>query len=366
MSKTLRAKTFLNFDAIVNIIIDSSTSVKQALEAMNEGGLQIVLVVDDDNRLVGLITDGDLRRAVLNELQLDANIKQIVQTKFTAITADEYKSNPLASRSLGLSHIPVISGEGHLLGLLIESHMLPPSKLAKEKNDTPVVIMAGGLGSRLAPFTKILPKPLLPIGDKTILEQIIETFTKQGFWNFFIIVNYKRELMKAYFAEMDLPYELTFIDEPQALGTAGGLGFLKNQISGLFILSNADVLLEIDYVNALNFHKDKNALASIITVTNFTSVPYGVIEFDDNDIVHKVREKPKIKHNVVSGVYILSDKIFDYIVPNNFLNMDKLLNKVMKTQGLVAAYSSKGLLHDMGEFQEYRKFLQHFSSIDDY
>ena len=218
--------------------------------------------------------------------------------------------------------------------------MQPVEAPVVERNDTPVVIMAGGLGSRLAPFTKILPKPLLPIGDRTILEQIIETFTKQGFWNFFVIVNYKRELMKAYFAEMDLPYQLTFIDELQALGTAGGLSYLRDQINGTFILSNADVLLEIDYVNALAFHKVKDAVASIVTVTSLLSVPYGVVEFDESDIVREVREKPNIKHHIVSGMYILSNKIFDYIAPDTPLNMDKLLNMVMKTEGLVTAYKS--------------------------
>ena len=366
MSDKLGAKTFLNFDSIQDIIINPSTSVKQALEAMDYGGMQIVLVIDGENRLVGLITDGDLRRAVLNDLKLDANIDQLVQTNFATISADEYKNNPSAANRFGYNHIPIISGDRYLVGLLVEKHMRPVETPAVERNDTPVVIMAGGLGSRLAPFTKILPKPLLPIGDRTILEQIIETFTKQGFWNFFIIVNYKRELMKAYFAEMDLPYQLTFIDEMQALGTAGGLCYLRDQINGAFILSNADVLLEIDYVNALAFHKAKDAVASIITVTSFTSVPYGVVEFDESDIVREVREKPNIKHNIVSGMYIFSNKIFDYIAPYTPLNMDKLLNMVMKTEGLVTAYKSNGLLHDMGEFQEYRKFLQHFGSIDDY
>lgn len=366
MSEKLGAKTFLNFDSIKNIIINPSTSVKQALEAMDDGGMQIVLVIDGENRLVGLITDGDLRRAVLNDLKLDANIDQLVQTNFATISADEYKNNPSAANRFGFNHIPVISGDHYLVGLLVEKHMRPVEAPVVERNDTPVVIMAGGLGSRLAPFTKILPKPLLPIGDRTILEQIIETFTKQGFWNFFVIVNYKRELMKAYFAEMDLPYQLTFIDELQALGTAGGLSYLRDQINGTFILSNADVLLEIDYVNALAFHKVKDAVASIVTVTSFTSVPYGVVEFDESDIVREVREKPNIKHHIVSGMYILSNKIFDYIAPDTPLNMDKLLNMVMKTEGLVTAYKSNGLLHDMGEFQEYQKFLQHFSSIDDY
>lgn len=333
---------------------------------MNDGGMQIVLVIDDDNRLIGLITDGDLRRAVLNDLKLDENITQIVQTNFVALTTNEYKNNPSAANRSEFNHIPVITGDNLLVGLLIEKHMQPVKAPAVEKNNTPVVIMAGGLGSRLAPFTKILPKPLLPIGDRTILEQIIETFTRQGFWNFFIIVNYKRELMKAYFAEMVLPYELTFIDEPKALGTAGGLSYLRDKITGTFILSNADVLLEIDYENALAFHKAKDAVASIVTVTSYTSVPYGVIEFDESDVVREVREKPNIKHHIVSGMYILSDKIFNYISPNTPLNMDNLLNKVMKEEGLVTAYKSNGLLHDMGEFQEYQKFLQHFGSIDDY
>ncbi len=359
-------KTFLNYDKIRNIIINQSASVKTALEAMDAGGIQIALIVNDDDCLIGLITDGDLRRAVLNNLRLNQKIDHLVQKNFNAISVDEYKHNPSAANKLGYSHIPVVSADNHLLGLLVAKHLEPVKADVVKQTDVSVVIMAGGQGSRLAPFTKILPKPLLPVGDRTILEKIIETFTKQGFWNFFVTVNYKKELMKAYFGDKDLPYDLTFIEEPKALGTAGGLSLLRDQIKGTFIVSNADVMIDVDYTNALSFHESKEAVASIVTVTSHTLVPYGVVGLNQKDEVFEVREKPKISHDIVTGMYIFSDKIFDHVFSDTSLDMDKLLQSLIDAGDLVAAYRSNGLLHDMGEFKEYRRFLQHFDSIDEY
>ena len=178
-----------------------------------------------------------------------------------------------------------------------------------------------------------------------------------------VILNYKRELIRAYFAEIDKSFQITFVDEQSFLGTAGGLSRIKRLIRGDFVLSNADILLDIDYLDALRFHTNSNSTATIITVNSVIPVPYGVVECDDTDRVSSLQEKPSITHSIVSGVYLFSNDVFGYLSEGDPLDMDELLNRILRENGVVTAYKSDGTLHDMGDFQAYRKFLEHFSNF---
>ena len=363
MIDKLGSKFFLSAAQIRSIVIPLSTSFKEAIKVIDNGGLQVVLVDDNAGRLIGIITDGDLRRAVLGGVKLTESVKVVVKKDFCSIISEDL-NNYLSIKNLSrFTHVPVLSDDRKILGLLVEKHMRFKPDDVVQKNDTPVVIMAGGVGSRLAPFTKILPKPLLPVGEETIIERILSSFKSQGFWNFVVILNYKRELIRAYFAEIDKSFQITFVDEPTFLGTAGGLSHITSLIKGDFILSNADILLDIDYLDALRFHGNSNSAATIITVNSVISVPYGVVECDDADRVSVLQEKPSITHSIVSGVYLFSNDVFGYLSEGDPLNMDELLNRILKDRGIVTAYKSGGTLHDMGDFQAYRKFLEHFSSF---
>lgn len=356
-------KIFLSFNQIRSIIIPITTNFKKAIKVIDSGGLQVVLIADEFSKLVGIITDGDLRRAVLGGVKLSDSVEVVVKKDFCSVCSDDLKNDVSIDKLRLFTHIPVLSKSGEIVGLLVEKHMRFRDSDVAEKNDTPVVIMAGGVGSRLAPFTKILPKPLLPIGEETIIERIMSSFKSQGFWNFVVILNYKRELIRAYFAEIDKSFQITFVDEQSFLGTAGGLSQIKRLIRGDFVLSNADILLDIDYLEALQFHTKSNSTATIITVDSVTSVPYGVIECDDADQVIALQEKPNITHSIVSGVYLFSRDVFGYLSGEAPLNMDELLNRILKDRGIVSAYKSSGTLHDMGDFRAYRNFLEHFSSF---
>ena len=356
-------KFFLSVAQIRSIIIPVSTSFKKAIEVMDNGGLQVVLVTDEFSKIIGLVTDGDLRRAVLGGVKLSDSVEVVVKKDFCSVSSDDLKNDISTDKLRLFTHIPVLSDDREIVGLLVEKHMRFQPESNIQKNDTPVIIMAGGVGSRLAPFTKILPKPLLPVGEETIIERILGSFKSQGFWNFVVILNYKRELIRAYFAEIDKSYKITFIDEPNFLGTAGGLSHIKSLIKGDFVVSNADILLDIDYLDALQFHHQSNSTATIVTVDSVTSVPYGVVKCDDADQVCELQEKPNITHRIVSGVYLFSNDVFGYLSEGDYLNMDELLNRILKNSGIVTAYKSGGTLHDMGDFRAYRKFLEHFSSF---
>ena len=362
MASYLGSKILLGVSQIRPIIISTSTSFKEATEVMDRVGLQIVLVADQSNKLIGLITDGDLRRAVLGKTKLSDNVSAVVKKGCYAVKTNALNNKEFNNKLERYTHIAVVSENHRITGLLIEKHLHSSQIGITERNDTPVVIMAGGKGSRLAPFTKILPKPLLPVGDKTIIERIIDAYRNQGFWNFVVVVNYKKELIKAYFAELEKPYEITFIDETKFLGTVGGVSLIKNLFDGNFLLSNADILLDIDYLDALQSHVKSGATASVIPVNSTTSVPYGVVKSNDEGAVIELVETPSITHRIVSGVYIFSQDVFEYLPNDTQLNMDELLNQIIRSDGVVNAFMSDGVLHDMGDFEAYRKFLDHFGS----
>ena len=363
MIDKLGSKIFLSAAQIRSIIIPLSTSFKEAIKVMDSGGLQVVLVDDNTSRLIGIITDGDLRRAVLGGIKLSESVEVLVKKDFCSVTSEDLNNYQSIKKLSQFTHIPVLSDDRKVVGLLVEKHLRFKPDEVVQKNDTPVIIMAGGVGSRLAPFTKILPKPLLPVGEETIIERILGSFKSQGFWNFVVILNYKRELIRAYFAEIDKSFQITFVDESTFLGTAGGLAHIASLIKGDFILSNADILLDIDFLEALQFHTKSNSTATIITVDSVTSVPYGVIECDDADQVIALQEKPNITHSIVSGVYLFSRDVFGYLSEGDPMDMDELLNRILEDKGIVSAYKSGGTLHDMGDFRSYRKFLEHFSSL---
>ena len=359
----MNKKQYLNLDQILNITVDVSTPVGDAIRAMDVASMQVLLVTEKTTKLVGILTDGDLRRAVLKGLSLTQSIKTIIQTNFKRIDYTEFSENMFIGDNYGYTHMPVVKENNILAGLLISEIIEAPRSINSEKNDTPIIIMAGGIGSRLAPFTNILPKPLLPVGSQTILEKIIDTFRAQGFWNFFVILNYKSELIKAYFQEMALPYDLTFIEEPTFLGTAGGLRCLDKHLNDRFILSNADVVLDINYTEALDHHRRTKAKATIISVEKTSSISYGTIEFDKKNTVTAIIEKPRISHHIMSGLYILEKSALDYLHEHEPCGMDELLNNMIADNKNVQAYVGDGVLMDIGQFSEYRNFLQHFGVL---
>ena len=203
---------------------------------------------------------------------------------------------------------------------------------------------------------------MLPVGDSTVLEKILNSFFNQGFRDFYVILNYKKDLIKAYFADAVLPFKLTFVDEMTPLGTAGGLSLLSGKINGNFILSNADIVSDIDFVKAVNWHQEKASLATIISVEKVTSVPYGIVDSREDGSVIKISEKPQIKHQIISGLYIFESRIFKFIPPESSLDMDHLLKNLIEKKDIVMTYDVSSNWLDMGEFSEYKEFLKFFGA----
>lgn len=234
------------------------------------------------------------------------------------------------------------------------------NKICKD-NNVPVVIMAGGLGSRLSPITKILPKPLIPIGDTSIVERIIHNFTEFGYRSFYLSINYMKDIIINYFRNKELDYDIDFIIEEDALGTAGSLHLIKNIIREDFFLSNCDILVEGNYKDMMDYHKEKENMLTCIASINNVTVPYGVFKVDTNNRISKFEEKPVYPYIVNTGLYILSYEILQYIPAGEFFNITDLIDVLLAEGKKIGVYPilEKNWL-DMGNYDGLFNMLERF------
>jgi len=351
----------MNLEDIKKVTAFPDTSLKIAMRMLSSSSGRVLFVVDDEDRLIGSVTDGDIRRAILNNIGFDRPISEIMFKFPRSVRRSDKESEEKAKRYVlddRLYAVPVLDEADKIVDILFwhnffENHPHEPSYVAEIT--TPVVIMAGGKGSRLDPFTKILPKPLIPFGDKTIVEKIMDNFSKYGFKNFIMTLNYKKELIKMYFMENRLPYNIEFMEEEEYLGTAGSLGLLKKKIRETFFVCNCDIFLENDFRNILLWHKGEGAIATLIGCHKEMVIPYGTLEIDGGRL-KSINEKPTFDMIINTGVYILEPAIIDLIEPGEKLDMNELLKRAI-ARGKVAVYPVADGWFDIGQWKEYKDSL---------
>lgn len=232
-----------------------------------------------------------------------------------------------------------------------------------QKIDIPVVIMAGGKGTRLSPYTSILPKPLMPIGAKTILERIIDSFQKNGCSSFLLTLNYKKNLIKAYFDDKEKDYEIGYVEEEDFYGTCGSLCLLTDKINGTFFLSNCDVLLDIDYAKLYEFHREHHNEITAVTSLKHFQIPYGIFELETGGAICKISEKPEFNYQVNTGIYVMESTVLGEIPRGKVYQMTDLLDRLMREGRRVGAYPvTENCWKDMGELNEMHKMLDAFQT----
>ena len=344
--------------SIKNIIIKKNTSIKLALNKLNKSKAKGLIVVEDDKKLIGTLASGDLRQAILKKKNLKKTIKEIFNTNpiYVFDNASLVEIHKILIKEK-ITFIPIVNEKRKVLDVVFLSQF-KKKKLKKIKNkkiNCPVVIMAGGKGERLAPFTKVLPKPLIPVENKTIIEHIINSYKKNGVKKFYITLNYKNKIIKAFFNDLNENKKIKFIDENIPLGTAGGLYYLKKEIKENFILSNCDTILKTDHFEFLKVHKKNKNDITIIVSSQIHKVPYGTCKIDKKNNLIELVEKPKIKFLVNTGIYCISTSIFKIFKKKNYLDMDDLIILAMKKNFRVGVFSisSKSWL-DIGQWVEYR------------
>ncbi|MGE5380678.1 MAG: nucleotidyltransferase family protein [Methylocystaceae bacterium] len=346
--------------SIANLLISASDQLATVFARLEETSKQILLVVDDNDRLVGTLTDGDIRRAIISGCKLDSDISTVFNPSPIYVVAGSYNKQIILDLMTlhKVRQIPVLDNSHRVLELLTWDEIIGDKNLFHKKSNL-VVLMAGGLGVRLDPFTKILPKPLIPLGEKTILELIIDNFQEYGFEEFVLSVNYKKNLIKLYLEDMieNRSFKVSYIEEDQPLGTAGSLYMLKNKVTAPFIVSNCDILLKTNYDDLLKFHnKNSHDITLVATLTNM-QIPYGVIEYDGPQLLD-IKEKPSWDFLINTGIYVLSPLILDLIADGVNTDMVSLVKKA-KGQGLkVGLYPVFESFFDVGQWDEYRNSLR--------
>ena len=342
-----------------NITISPETTIRKAMKALDKTAEKCLIVVDEDMKILGTLTDGDIRRSILTGIHISATIKNIYFTKSTTLLVGQYTSDEAIKllRIKKLDLIPIIDENLKVLDYVTWNSLGEMNEEDKVSlSGIPVIIMAGGKGTRLEPFTKILPKPLVPIHDKPIIEHIIERFTSLGCIEFYITVNYKSVLLKAYFEELQPNYKANFISEAEPLGTAGSLKLLEGKFTQPFFVTNCDVIIQADYNSLYDFHvKEKNDI-TLVASTKEHIIPYGTCELNDDGQLSKINEKPSYDFLINTGLYIINPDVLKLIPENKFYHMTHLIEDVNKIGKRVGVYPiDDDAWIDVGQWAEYQK-----------
>lgn len=351
----------MNSEQMKLFIIKEDANVVEALQQIDGNAKGILYVVDTKDKLVGSITDGDIRRWLIKTGDLKGKIRNIMnRNPKTAYRKGSDEIQKLLEKN-SITSIPIISNDNKILDIVFYKHSLVNT--IEERNqvlsDISVVIMAGGKGTRLYPYTKILPKPLIPIGDIPIMERIIDKFRDFGVQNFYATLNYRKNMIKSYFSEIMEGYEITYVEESQPLGTGGSLHLIEETFNKPIIVSNCDILIHADYGDIYNYHLESGNDMTIVSALKNILVPYGVIRSKENGGVLSIEEKPQLSYFINTGMYIINPQVIKLIPKDTFYHMTDLADKLLENGQRVGMYPiSEDSFLDMGEFEEMHRMEQ--------
>jgi dTDP-glucose pyrophosphorylase/CBS domain-containing protein len=342
--------------------VPESFTILQCIQSFNDLDAKILLVVDGSTRVTGIVTNGDIRRGIYRNVPFSSPIGDICNRnfKFLRAGADEAPVAPAAValyEEFDILCVPVLDGEDRASDIIFVSSLLPAIDRVMGNK---VVIMAGGRGSRLDPITKIVPKPLLPIGNRPIIELIMESFKEQGFDKFILSVNYKKDYIKGYFAESGSSYDIAYCEEERFMGTAGSLSLMRDPLRETFFLTNCDIMVAMNYRSAHREHvRQGNAITIVGVLKNFT-VPYGVIRIKEGAFAG-MEEKPDFHFMVNSGIYVIEPECLDLIdfggSPDGMFHMNHLIDAAAARGMGVGVYPVHKKWIDIGQWDEYNKVL---------
>ena len=343
-----------------DILIKSEDSMQTAIKVLHAGGMRIALVVSDSGMLLGTVTDGDIRRALIKKIDIESAVNTIMNSSPLTVLQDKNRNEILSlMKSKDLLHIPLVDKQGQLVGLETIQHLLENKKL-----NNPVFIMAGGFGPRLHPLTKETPKPLLNVGSRPILATIINQFIEAGFHRFYISTHYKAEMIRDYFGDgSTLGVNIEYVHEEIPLGTAGSLGLLPSNTPELpIVMMNGDLLTKINFSNLLDFHQEQGGLATTCIREYDFQVPYGVVEIERDQLVGIV-EKPVHKFFVNAGIYVIDRKMIDVIDGDKYLDMPNLFENMVEQGEKINVFPIHEYWLDIGQIKEYEKANNEYSNF---
>lgn len=336
-------------------LISPKASIKSAMRKMQQSNQTTLFVTDGQRKLVGAMTDGDIRRSLLKNGNLKGSVISCCNRSPISLTAPYDKQ---FARGMILDneieHLAIVDKNKCVIEVLSRKQLLYAN--IQHSVNIPVVIMAGGRGMRLEPFTKILPKPLMPVGDKPIIEIIMDKFHRHGVQSFFLTINYKGDMIRSYFDNTELPYNIQYIEEKEFLGTAGSLKLLPDDFPHTFLISNCDITVETDFNKVVEFHKQGKFSITVLGAFYHFQVPYGVIDFENDGAIKAIREKPTVDYTINTGVYIAEKDVLRYIPDGSLFHMTDLIKVLLKKRKRVGIYHvHEDSFIDIGEWSEYKK-----------
>lgn len=334
---------------IDDVIIQPEISVLEAMRRLDETGLCILLLAPR-GPLEAVLTDADVRRFILRGGSLEAPVREAANYHPKSLPIEQRSEARAALVRHSIGALPLLDKDGVVAdivfagGLDVDTH---------KKAKLPVVIMAGGLGTRLYPYTKILPKPLIPVGELPIVEHIINRFVDVGCTDFRMVVNYKKGMIKSYFNELEKPYTMQYIDEDTPLGTGGGLSLLKGALSSTFFFTNCDILIDADFGDIYKFHKERGNLITMVCAVKHFTIPYGVIKLGGAGEITEVTEKPEMNFLTNTGMYVVEPRVVEEMPDNTSVGFPDVLDKYRRAGERVGVYPvSENSWMDMGQLEE--------------
>ncbi|HET7657256.1 MAG TPA: nucleotidyltransferase family protein [Bacillales bacterium] len=342
-----------------DLLVSPSNTIIETMKIIDQTAGQIAIVHDQNLRLLGTVTDGDIRRGILSGVSLDDEIQRIMnKSPMFVRTNDSFYKVVSIFQAKKLRHLPVVDDDMRLMDIHFADHFMN----LKQK-DNVVIIMAGGLGTRLQPLTNDIPKPMLTVGEKPILETTLESFIEQGFHRFLLSVNYKKELIIDHFGDgSKWGVTIEYLNEEKRLGTAGALSLLAEKPDKPFIVMNGDILTKVNYTNLLDFHKESKAHATMCVREFDYQVPYGVVKTNGH-LLKGIEEKPVQKFFVNGGIYVLEPDVVNYIPEDSFYDMPTLFEALIGNELLASAFPIREYWMDIGRMVDYEKANGEFMEV---
>ena len=344
------------------ILIPKDSPLEMALKEMNELGKKCLIVTKQD-KCIGTLSDGDIRKALLSGKSIDSPITGIFNENAFTVVEGEYKEEDLKKVFLEQQYdlIPVLDKKNQVKGIVAWGDLFQTQSSSRKRN-MPIVVMAGGEGTRLEPFTNILPKPLIPLNDKTVIEKILASFTDSGFYNFFLTINFKVKILKAFFEELEPDYSIGFVEEKIPLGTAGSLHMLKEELKSTFLLTNCDVIHDLDHGDLIDFHNKNNCEITVVASAKKVIIPYGACEIDKEGFLSGIIEKPSLNYLINTGLYVIEPSALQEIPDGEFFHITDLITKVKSKGKRVGVFPIEDdAWIDIGQWEEYRSALEQLS-----
>lgn len=347
---------------IKEVCISQEASIISALKQMDAIRHKLLIVIKDE-KFYSLLSIGDIQRAIIKGVDMNSPIFTILREKTkVASVNDDMKVVKATMKERSNEFMPIVDDDNNLVDVIFWEDLFESQPSPRKSNlNLPVIIMAGGQGSRLRPLTNILPKPLIPIGEQTMMEDIMDRFVNCGCKRFYISVNYKADTIKRYFDNLEgKPYEISYFQENKPLGTAGSLHLLNGQINSTFFVSNCDIIIDDDYSEILKYHREnKNEITVVAAIKNM-GIPYGTLETKEGGLLADIKEKPNYMFKINTGMYILEPHLINEIPVDEFYHITFLIEKLMKQGRRVGVYPiNEGSWIDVGNWDEYLKQFVH-------